>query len=120
VAEIKVRKPPTKPVREKREDALERLLLLACRLIPDDLSLLGDKKLVDLAEDVTGEAAFWLDLQPRGAKVHATSPELRLGWKDVQERRLSWLPELDANGALVPATRSASNGSHAAPAKAAK
>lgn len=98
MAQLKVGAVPSKPVREKREDALARLLYLVCsRLLPDDLSLLGEN--ADLAQDAVSEATFWLDMVPLGAKVHATSSELRLGQKEWtgHHGRLA----LTADGSLV-------------------
>lgn len=92
----------SKPVKEKREDALERLLLLACQLLPDDLSLLGENE--ELAGQVTGEAVFWLDFAPRGAKVYPSVPEKRLGWKDVQERRAAYKLSEDGQSVVPVAT----------------
>lgn len=98
MAQLKIGSAPSKPTREKREEALERLLLLAITLMPDDLSRMeeGDQ---EMAEALTGEASFWLDFVPRGMKPSPSVPEQRIGWKDVQTRRAAY--RLDGDS-LVP------------------
>ncbi len=88
--------------REKREDALERLLLMACLLLPDDLSELGEDE--KLAAQITGEAAWWIDFAPRGVKPAPTDPATRLGAKEVASRRAAYrLEKSGKDWTLVPA-----------------
>lgn len=73
---------------EPREEALERLLLLACEeLIPQDLEDLADPEKIRLAEALTQEAVFWLDFVPRGVQPMPTAHADRLGAVRVRERR---------------------------------
>lgn len=76
MAEIKPGSLPSKPVKEKREDALARLLFMACSLLPEP-SALGINE--DDASDMLSEAHFWLYGVPAGDKAPPSSPELRLG-----------------------------------------
>lgn len=99
MAEIRVMKQPSKPVREKREEALERLLLVACSILPEPEKLGVNGA---AAQDLLHEAGFWLDYAPRGAKPDPTSAEFRLGQQAVTDRRAKWADTLDASGALVP------------------
>lgn len=92
MATLKIHNAPSRAVREKREHALERLLLLAVTLLPENSS--------GVQADLVSEAAFWLDFQPRGAKPHPTSPELRLGAREVQARADAY--RLNEAGELVP------------------
>lgn len=72
---------------ERRVEALERLLLAACMLLPDDLGEFGDARTAKLAERVIGESCFWLDFATRGVKPSPTDPSMRLGRNDVIARR---------------------------------
>lgn len=84
---------PSRPTLERREQALERLLLVAVTLLPE--APVGD------AADLVSEAAFWLDYVPRGARAPYTSPELRLGARQVEARRALFEDGLAEDGALV-------------------
>lgn len=87
---------------ERREDALERLLLVACSLLPHDLADVGDDDEVARAVQVCAESSFWLDFVPRGAKVAQSERETRLGAAEVDARRKAFKLVGDV---LVPLTK---------------
>lgn len=97
MAEIKPGTLPTKPVKEKRAEALERLLHFACSLLPEPAD--GDVNAAD-TRDLLAEVHFWLYEEPLGAEVVPSSPELRLGGKALTEAKAAFAKSW--NGAKPP------------------